>query len=532
MKTKYMVCVIVNMILFLSANSFSQTTGDYQSNGNGKWNVAATWQTWNGTAWVPAAAAPTGSENITLQATDSVDVNLPITITGLLKSLGGKLGNSSTNLTFGNKGTFEHATNGGSLPVATWGTGSTCLITGVTANAPSNSNQNFYNFSWNCPNYGTSAVNLAWGGNTIGGNVKVNGCSTRTYLRFTASGVGNLAPGANVITINGDIIIADYLGALTATGSSGQDTIEIHVKGNITSYGIFNVANGSGAMCNWLVSGNVNILGGSMTTNSNVTSLPDSFIFNGTTKQTFYKADSVGSVANVQFALRPGAIVDLSTTSIGGSITTFTQPSASTLMTAHPRGLKGNLSMQGAVKLPNDGNYEYNGTVAQIDSLLPATVNNLTINNPTTVSFIKPTTVNGILKLQQGTLDNSVNAIIIGTGGSVVFAGGTTTVPIPGWPQGIKEISAAPREFRLYNNFPNPFNPSTIIRFSVPKDGFTTLMIMNVLGQEVAKLFEGNANAGKMFETSFNAANLSSGIYFARLQQGNKISIQKMNLIK
>ena len=531
MRTINMVCVIASFVLFFSANLFSQKSGDFQTATTGQWNAIATWHTYNGSAWVSATSAPTGSENITIQATDSIDVNVPVTITGYLKSLSGRIGNSAANLTFGNNGTYEHAVNGGNAPVATWGTGSTYLITGVTANAPSNSSQNFYNVTWNCPNYGGSAVNLGWNKTTIGGNLTVYGAPTRTGLRLTASAIGNAIPGGNVLTINGDVILADYNAYLTATGSSGIDTIAVYVKGNITSHGDFRLANGSGCMSNWYVSGNVNILGGDMTTNSNTTSLPDSFIFNGTSKQTFYKADSVGSISNVMFALRPGAIVDLSTTSIGGSLTTFTQPSGTTLLTSHPRGLKGNLSMQGSIKLPVNGNYEYNALVAQVDSLLPSTVNNLTINNPTTVSFVKADTINGVLTLKQGTLDNSVNAITIGTGGSVVFAGGKTTVPIPGWTS-VKDVSVAPREFKLYNNYPNPFNPSTQIRFSVPKDGFTSLRVMNILGQEVATLFEGYAKAGNFLEVMFDARNLSSGIYFARLQQEGKISIQKMNLIK
>ncbi len=219
-------------------------------------------------------------------------------------------------------------------------------------------------------------------------------------------------------------------------------------------------------------------------------------------------------------------------TSIGGTATTFTQPSGTTLITSHPRGLQGNLSMQGSIKLPVDGNYEYDGTVAQSDSLLPITVNNLTINNPTTVTLTRPITVNDTLKLLQGVLDNSIHAITIGASGKVVFAGGTTAVPIDGWPNSIKDIAAAPRVFKLFNNYPNPFNPTTQIRFSVPKDGFTTLTVVNILGQEVVSLFEGNARAGNMLEVTFNAKTLSSGIYFARLQQGGNISIQKMILMK
>jgi hypothetical protein len=519
--------------LLFSVNLFSQANGDYQSNGAGKWSAAGTWQKYNGTVWANATTAPTGSENITIQATDSVDINIPVTITGYVKSLGGKLGKTTTdtNLTFGNGSTFEAAYNAGSMPVAKWGTGSTCTMTGVTSTVPSSNNQNYYNFYWNCPNYGSSALNLGWGGNTIGGNLRVKGCPNRTYLRLTSSNIGNTAPGANVITINGDIIMEDWYSALTSTGSSGTDTIEVWVKGNITSSGLFNLANGSGAMCKWYLAGNLTILD-SITTNSNVTTLPDSLIFNGTTKQTFYKADTVGSAANIQFALRPGAIVDLSTTAIGGTATTFTMPSGTTLITSNPRGLSGNLNMQGSIKLPVDGNFEYDGAVTQKDSILPITVNNLTINNSDTVSFTKSITVNGILKLQKGLLDNSINSIVIGTGGSVVFAGGNVAVPISGWPNSVKDVKVAPKVFKLFNNYPNPFNPSTTIRFSVPKDGFTSLKVYNILGQQIASLFEGVAKAGNELEVVFDAKNIPSGIYFARLQQDEKNSIQKMILLK
>jgi len=532
MKTRNTFLSALCLIAFMSVTLFAQKSGDFKSNASGLWNAKATWQTYNGSAWVAATAAPTGSENITLQATDSVDVNVAVTITGSIINLGGKLGNSATNLTIGNKGVYEHAANGGSMPVmASWAVGSTCLFSGIVSQMPSNSNQNFYNVTWNCQSYGTSAVNFAWGGNTIGGNVVIKGNPNRTYVRLTSSNVGNAGAGPNVITINGDIIVEDYMAAFTSTGSSGSDTIDIFVKGNIISNGLFNLANGSGAKVKWVVEGNVTVNGGSMTTHSNVTSAADSMVFAGTAKQTFFKADSIGSIANTMFGVRPGSVVDLSTTSIGGSATTFTMPSGSTLLTAHPRGLKGNLSMQGSIKLPADGNFEYNGTVAQVDSLLPATVKNLTINNPTTVSFIQPTSVSGVLKLMAGTLDNSVNAITIASGGSVVFAGGNTSVPIPGW-NGVEDEAFVPGVFKLYSNYPNPFNPSTNLQFTVAKDGFATLKVFNVIGQEVARIFEGYARSGNKINVTFNASKLSSGVYIAQLEQNGMKAFQRMILMK
>ena len=206
-------------------------------------------------------------------------------------------------------------------------------------------------------------------------------------------------------------------------------------------------------------------------------------------------------------------------------------PSGATIMTSNLKGFNGNLSMQGSIKLPVDGNYQYNGTAAQVDSLLPGTVKNLTINNPTTVSFIRPVAVSGVLKLMAGTLDNSVNAVTIATGGSVVFAGGKTAVPIPGWTS-VKESAYVPGVFKLFSNYPNPFNPSTNIQFSVAKDGFATVKVFNILGQEVARLFEGIARSGNKINVTFNASNLSSGVYIAQLEQNGMKASQRMILMK
>lgn len=74
-----------------------------------------------------------------------------------------------------------------------------------------------------------------------------------------------------------------------------------------------------------------------------------------------------------------------------------------------------------------------------------------------------------------------------------------------------------PETFALLGNYPNPFNPSTNIRFTMPENGFVTLKVYNLLGQNVATRPLGMQTAG-VNEVSFNAENLSSGIYFYRLQ--------------
>ena len=100
----------------------------------------------------------------------------------------------------------------------------------------------------------------------------------------------------------------------------------------------------------------------------------------------------------------------------------------------------------------------------------------------------------------------------------------------------ITGVTDSPEErkmnYHLAQNYPNPFNPSTIIQFTVPTDGRTTLKVYNVLGQEVATLFDGEATAGANHQVQFNGSNLASGIYFSRLQFDGKMQVKKMLLLK
>ncbi|MBK9332458.1 MAG: T9SS type A sorting domain-containing protein [Ignavibacteria bacterium] len=92
-------------------------------------------------------------------------------------------------------------------------------------------------------------------------------------------------------------------------------------------------------------------------------------------------------------------------------------------------------------------------------------------------------------------------------------------------------VTSIPNEFSLNQNYPNPFNPSTKIAYTIPNNGLVTLKIYNLLGKEVASLVNEVKNAGS-YEVNFNAANLSSGVYFYRLESGNFVDTKKMFLLK
>jgi hypothetical protein len=83
----------------------------------------------------------------------------------------------------------------------------------------------------------------------------------------------------------------------------------------------------------------------------------------------------------------------------------------------------------------------------------------------------------------------------------------------------------------LEQNYPNPFNPTTVIKYSIPVDGYVTLAVYNLLGEKVASLVNDNLKAGG-HEVSFDASNLSSGVYFYRLESGSFTSVKKLMLLK
>lgn len=96
----------------------------------------------------------------------------------------------------------------------------------------------------------------------------------------------------------------------------------------------------------------------------------------------------------------------------------------------------------------------------------------------------------------------------------------------------VVEKGIAPKEFRLMQNYPNPFNPSTILEFSIPSNGRVKLTVTNILGQDVAVLFNGIGQAGVNYKVQFDGSNLTSGIYFARLEFGGRYLTKKIVLVK
>ena len=93
------------------------------------------------------------------------------------------------------------------------------------------------------------------------------------------------------------------------------------------------------------------------------------------------------------------------------------------------------------------------------------------------------------------------------------------------------EYNGAIDSYKLFDAYPNPFNPSTIISFQIPEKSFVILKVYDAIGNEVATLLSKDLQTGN-YEVEFEAVNLTSGVYFYRLQAGNFIETKKMLLLK
>ena len=152
----------------------------------------------------------------------------------------------------------------------------------------------------------------------------------------------------------------------------------------------------------------------------------------------------------------------------------------------------------------------------------------------TTGHFVSSDKADSWSSLNSGYRGGKVNKLIIdkedylfaGTNGWGVYRSAMSVVST-----NFKNDMDLPQSFDLLQNFPNPFNPMTNISFSFPVSGEVTLIIYNLLGEEVIRLVDGFQPAG-IYETSWDASSMASGIYFYRLQAGDFVQTRKMVLLK
>ena len=95
----------------------------------------------------------------------------------------------------------------------------------------------------------------------------------------------------------------------------------------------------------------------------------------------------------------------------------------------------------------------------------------------------------------------------------------------------VLQTDAQPAQFVLLQNYPNPFNPTTTIAYAIPSTSYVSLKVYNILGVEVATLFDGIHHSGQ-YKATFDATRLATGVYFYRLSAGNFVETKKLMLLK
>lgn len=514
---------VLTFLLISSTALIAQSEGDYRTRDSGNWSMAQNWERYNGTAWVAIGSPPTGSETITVLSEDSVFVSTPISITGTLVNQGIVDAVDSLTITIEGGGTYQHDRDGGSMPQCIWAEGATLLMTGVTTTAPDDRNQNYYNMTFNTPGL-LANLNMNLDDNTISGDIRVIETGfARWYLTST------LATDTAIVTIMGDVFVEN--GTFSVQGTSkAQTTFIVHHYGNIDiTGGNFSISRGSqplGTTTWYLYEGDFS-MSNATTQSSTVTPAGARFVFAKQDTQTLTLEGDELELTALPIEVSSGTTLDMGTSALAGS-GVFIANAGAKVMTELAGGV-GEIftGVVAEVTLEDSSGYGFTGTTAQVTSAqMPISVSDLIIDNTEGVTLSQETTIDGVLRLIAGEFNNTI-PFTLGPNGSISYEGGSLTIPVS------VESPAhnIPESFFVRQNYPNPFNPSTTIEFGLATASQVTVKVFNLLGREIATLFDDRKNAG-VHELGFDATDLPSGVYLYRIQAGDVVSVKRMVLMR
>ena len=438
----------------ISASAYFRTIA------TGDWNATTTWETsLDSVVWVTASSTPTDASKYihirsphTVTVTEAVSVDQVIVDAGATininavvltmvdgpDSIDVKVGGNFINggdivadgwVQFLDGSNYQHIVNSSTVPNGIWETGSTATFTGIEGQAPANRNQSYYNIIWNCPNQ-SSNLNMGFNGVTIGGDINIisTGASNRWYLCGPSTGE------SVEVTINGNIIQTGGEFSSQGTGNSNT-TVDVTIQGNITvtggNFACTRGSQGGTGTTTWYLFGDNFSMSNATTQNSNTTDANAKFLFSGTTQQNL-------TLTNVTFGggfpveVATGAILDVGMTQLHSS-GIFTLNDGATLQTAIDGGLDSLLQTSGTITLGTTANYTFNGTEAQVTgTLLPSTVNDLTVENSAGVTLSGDITVNGTLAINDGDLHLDGRIVTLGPAAMLAETPGNTVTDVTG----------------------------------------------------------------------------------------------------
>jgi hypothetical protein len=435
----------------LGAQLYFYNVGDFESHQSGDWNDVHTWERFDGSSWVnPAPSTPTNTSGvinilnghtINVLSADSADqltilsggtltietnatfrvkngIGIDLTVNGTLTNFGSIEADDSVTISFGVSSKYLHERNGGSIPMAIWGNGSTCQFDSIKGTVPSNVNQNFSNVIWDCPNQNAN-LNLNWQNGISIGSLTVKNTNWNHTSPGNPSFRLGLFSAAGSCSI-GSLSIQGSHTALVQQDGNFIDTIGI---GNITLSGggllLLSTDNSGIITNNW--GGNFTIPDSGSIGSASSQSLSTINFYYGTVYSV--PLTGVNYIGHLNFFVSNGAALSLGTSALGGS-GSFTLAPSATLETMAPGGLDSALLVTGAKSLSDSASYIFDGSAAQETGILiPDTIGNLTINNNLGVTLSRGVDVNGTLEMKNGMLSIGSHILSYGINSSLRYTG-------------------------------------------------------------------------------------------------------------
>ncbi len=342
-------------------------------------------------------------------------------VNGTLVNSGGTFTVTSTNTTLASGGTFDHAINGGTVPILNWNSNSTLLISGTTTTAPAGlASQTFGHLNWNASSQ-TASLSMGMNGGIFNGNVTI-----------TTTGSGNIAfhsGTGSILFLNGDLIVN---GGVLNLNNAGATITTLNLAGNlIQTGGTFQRGASSGIQV-------INFTNSSLNKNINLSA--GTYVSNGIAYTVNLNAIvTLQSDLVVNQSFTNNGTLNTGTSLMTGSGTfTLANASTATLSVGDPAGLTltgnttaGNIRVSGTKTYNTSANIIYNGTSAQVTGTGLASTygtanTQITINNAAGVTLSQALSFNnnansgitlssGILYLDAFTLTLPTSTNILGT---------------------------------------------------------------------------------------------------------------------
>lgn len=422
--------IIMALIALFFVLSTSVTQAVTKTATTGNYNTASTWTpsgvpARNDDVIVPSGVTLTVNANtaalrsITVNAGGTIIPTGTRTVTATTITVNGTYINQSssaitgTNISFGAGSLYQHAVNGGFIPIAAWDATSTCEITGYTSTSGNPPNyttiyaQEFGNFIWDC----TQTQSISLGGilTTIKGDCTVKSTGSAVFS-FGNTGIGNVTIDGNYSQTGGTV----YGSGWTSATAAATRTFNIAGDFNITG-GTFNLSTSNDAASATTLNIGKNFTQGSGATITETGSSTGSSI-RFVASETPHVYTSAGTTSNVvNFIVDNGATLQMGTASNPSAITgagKFTLQSGATLNVTSPAGISatgtntGNIQSTGT-RSYSDGNIVYAGNSPQATGNGLTTAANVSILNITgVVTFTVKAAVDGNISMAAGATAN------------------------------------------------------------------------------------------------------------------------------